>query len=329
MSGGFQTSVTTLPALGVAGDFASANPYFSYDAGPGGLVAGANGLTVGRFAWVAPYPLDADNAGQVANNNGIGQVAGFVHRSQRALITTYLADASMVVPAGLDVSLMTGGDFLMKNDGTADALMGQKAYADLATGKVTFAATASPTAGATSTAASIAAGSASVTGSISGNILTVSTIGSGKLVVGATIAGSAGSAGGVAVATGTQIVSQLTGGTSGSVGTYTVSIGEQNVTSTTITETYGTLTVGGSLTGTLAVGQSIAGTDGTTTTSATTTWITALGTGAGGSGTYIVNKTQTLNSTSITAYGNVETKWIAMSSGAPGELVKTSSHPLG
>ena len=56
----------------------------------------------------------------------------------------------------------------------------------------------------------------------------------------------------------------MTGGTSGSVGTYTVDIGEQNVTSTTISETYGTLTVGGSLTGTFAVGQGIAGTDGTT-----------------------------------------------------------------
>jgi hypothetical protein len=328
MSGGFQTAVTTVPALGVAGDFASANPCFSYDAGPGGLVAGANGLTVGRFAWVAPYPLDADNAGQVANNSGSGPVAGFVHRSQRALITTYLADASMLVPAGLDVSLMTGGDFLAKNDGTADGLVGQKAYADLATGKVTFAATGSPRSGATASSASIAASTASVTGSISGNILTVSAIGSGVLVVGATIAGSAGSAGGVAVATGTQIVSQLTGGTSGSVGTYTVSIGEQNVTSTTITETYGTLTTGATVTGTFVVGQSLGGTDGTSTIS--NTYITALGTGAGGSGTYIVNKTQTFNSANlVTAYGNVETKWIAMSSGAPGELVKISDHALG
>ena len=101
------------------------------------------------------------------------------------------------------------------------------------------------------------------------------------------------------------------------------------MTSTTVTETYGTLTVGGSVTGTFTVGQGIAGTDGTTTTSSTVTFITALGTGAGGTGTYIVNKTQTLNATSITAPGNVETKWIAVSSGAPGELVKISSHPLG
>ena len=327
---GFQTKVTTQPALGVAGDFASANPVFSYDAGPGGLVSGASGLTVGRFAWVAPYPLDADNAPQVANNNGAGPVAGFVGRRQgKALITAFLGSSTMLIPAGFGVDLLTGGDFLAQNDGTAQALIGQKAYADVGTGKVTFAATASATAGATSTSASIAAATASVTGSISGNVLTVTAIGSGKLVVGALIAGSAGSAGGSAVVTGTHITSQLTGGTSGSVGTYTVDIGEQNVTSTTITETYGTLTVGGSLTGTFAVGQGIAGTDGTTTTAAATTWITALGTGVGGSGTYIVNKTQTLNATTVTAYGNVETKWIAMSSGAPGELVKISDHALG
>lgn len=327
--GNFQTRVTTQPALGVAGDFASANPYFTYDAGPGGLVTGANGLTVGRFAWVQPYPLDADNAPTVANNTGSGSVAGFAGRQfGSALITSYLATSSMTIIAGHMCTLFTGGDFLAQNDGTGQALIGQKAYADYGTGKVTFAATATPATGGSSTSASIAAApTTSVTGSISGDVLTVTAIGTGKLVVGGTLAGSAGSAGGVAVVTGTKIVSQLTGGTSGSVGTYTVDIGEQNVASTTITEAYGVLTVGGSVTNAFAVGDTIGGTDGTSTVAAT--YITALGTGTGGTGTYIVNKTQTLNATTVTAYGNVETKWIAMSSGAPGELVKISSHPLG
>lgn len=327
----FQTSVTTQPALGVAGDFASANPFFSYDAGPGGLVAGASGLVMGRFAWVAPYPQDADNAGQVANNSGSGPVSGFVHRRQgKALITTFLASSSMTINSGFPVDLATGGDFLVQNDGAAQALAGMKAYASFADGKVKFAATGTQLAGATSTSASIAAGpSVSVTGKIEGNILTVTAVGQGPLIVGGLLAGSAGSAGGDDVITGTRIVAQLTGGTSGSVGTYTVDIGEQNVTSTTITQSYGILTVGGSVTGTFAVGQQLSGTDGTTTTSPATSHITALGTGAGGTGTYYVNKTQTLNATAVTAYGNVETKWIAMSSAAPGELVKISDHPLG
>jgi hypothetical protein len=35
-TGGFQTSTTDQPAFAVAGDFASQNPYFTFDAGPGG-----------------------------------------------------------------------------------------------------------------------------------------------------------------------------------------------------------------------------------------------------------------------------------------------------
>jgi hypothetical protein len=54
-TGGFQTSTTDQPAFAVAGDFASQNPYFTFDAGPGGLVAGPSGsrdrpLRLGRSA---------------------------------------------------------------------------------------------------------------------------------------------------------------------------------------------------------------------------------------------------------------------------------------
>ena len=38
---------------------------------------------------------------------------------------------------------------------------------------------------------------------------------------------------------------------------------------------------------------------------------------------------QTQGSGTFTAQGNVETKWTAMSTGLPGELVKISSQPLG
>ena len=60
------------------------------------------------------------------------------------------------------------------------------------------------------------------------------------------------------------------------------------------------------------------------------TVITALLTGTGGAGTYVVSPSQTVGSTAINVSANqVETKWFARSTGAPGELVKISSWPLG
>jgi hypothetical protein len=312
----FPTQVGVQPAPAVAGDFASANPRFNVLAGPGAIVAGAAGVTVARFAWLSGSVLDANGAPAIANSFGTGPVSGFVHRSLQALITAYLTEAGMTIPQGFAVTLFSGGDFWVKNDGTTEALYGQKAYADLATGKVSFAATASPAQGATSTASTIAAGVASVTGSISGDVLTVTAVGSGVLYPGAAISGTG-------VASGTTIVSQLSG-TPGGVGTYAVSIPEQTVASTTISETYGLLTVGGTLTGNYGVGDVISG----STTSAGTV-ITALGTGTGGAGTYIVNNTQTVGSAALNATSNVETKWIAMSAGLAGELVKISDHALG
>lgn len=316
--GDFPSQVNVQPAPAVAGDFASVNPRFVVDAGPGGIVAGAAGVSVGRFCWTTS-PLDGDGAPAVANNFGSGSVTGFVAREQQALITAYLGAASMVVRQGFPITLFAGGDFWVKNDGLTQAIIGQKAYANFADGKVTFAATGTPATVATSTSSAIAAGTGSFTGSISGNVLTITVVGSGVAVVGGILSGSG-------VATGTAIVSQISGA-AGGVGTYYVSIGEQTVASTTISETYGTLTVGGSLTGTFGVGDVLTGSGGATVSAGSV--ITALGTGTGGAGTYIVNLTQSSGTGTINAAGNVETKWIAMSSGLAGELVKISDHALG
>jgi len=310
----FQTQVGVQPAPAVAGDFASTNPRWTVLAGAGGLVAGPNGLYVGRFAWTTP-PLDPDNSPSFANNYGAGPVAGFVHREQQALFTQYLQETSMLVPAGFPVTLFSGGDFWVVNSGSAEATIGMKAYANFATGLVTFAATGNPTQSASATGV-IAAETFSVTGSISGNLLTVTAVGSGTVVPGATISGSG-------IASGTMIVSQASG-TAGGIGTYYVNIPEQNVASTTVSGTYGQLTVSGTVTGAYVVGGVLSGTGvvaGTT--------ISALGTGTGGDGTYIVNNNTAVSSTTITQVGNVETKWIAMSAGAAGELIKISQQALG
>lgn len=315
MGSGFQTQVYANQAPAVEGDFCDANPRYSVDAGPGGLIAGVSGLLVARFAWTTANPADGDGFPAAANNYGSGPVTGFVHREQQGLITHYLESASMLVPAGFPVTLMSGGGFWVKNNGATQALPGMKAYANFSDGKATFAVTGAPTSGATSSAASIAAGSFSLTGSITGNILTATVVGSGVVVPGAILAGTG-------VSTGNSIVSQISG-TTGGAGSYYVSIPEQATAVETITGTYGTLTVGGTVAGTWFVGGAVTG-------ASTGTIITALGTGSGGAGTYIVNNTQTVGTTALSLTAtNVETKWTCMSSGLAGEIVKISSQPLG
>jgi hypothetical protein len=306
-----------MPAPAAEGDFASANPRWTVDAGPGGLVAGSSGVIVGRFAWATSQVVDFDNAPAIVNSFGTGAPTGFVHREQQALLTTYLDMSSMTIPKGFGVTLFSAGDFWVKNNGSTQALVGQKAYADNTDGSVSFAATGSP--GTASVTGSITAQTASVTGSIAGNVLTVSAVGSGTLYPGSVLSGT----GGGGVASGTKIVTQLSG-TTGGVGTYSLNIPEQTVASTTITSAYGLLTVSAVSSGTVDLGGLVAGTGATTGTT-----VSALGTGTGNTGTYVVTPSQAMSSSALTVGNNVETKFICMSPGLAGELVKISSQPLG
>lgn len=299
----FPSQVNVQPAIAVAGDFASTNPRAVVNAGPGGLVAGASGLTVGRFAWTDAALVAAINTGTGIPDGLVGRQAG------DALITTFLASSSNLIPAGMPVTLYRKGDFFVKNDGSGSVTKGMKVYASNGDGKCLFAATGSPPQGASVTASiAVNAGSASsiaansVTGSIATTVLTVTAVGTGALAPGQVITGTG-------VTPGTTIVDQLTG-TTGSTGTYTVSI-SQTVSSTTITTPYaGTLTVGGTVTGTFAVGQSLSGTGVTANTT-----ITRAISGTGGAGTYAVNISQTASSTAITASGGTMTV-TAVGSGA-------------
>jgi hypothetical protein len=329
MAGGVQTQVYPLYAPAVEGDFASNNPRFTVLAGPGALVAGPSGVIVGHFAWSSYAAVDFDGAPAIVNSFGSGPVMGFCGRNMQALITTFLADASQIVPQGFGVTLFSGGDFWVKNSGTTQALPGQIAYASVANGAVNFAAASTPSTGGTSTASTVVAQTGSVTGSIAGNVLTVTAVGSGTLYPGATITNA-----GPTIAVGTMIVSQLSG-TIGGIGTYALSIPEQTIASGTITSTWGLLTVGGTVAGTYAVGNVITGgtvAAGTTiSANASNSALTGtLLTGSGGAGTYAVNNNTAATSAAINVSAvNVQTKWIAMSSGLPGELVKITDHPLG
>ena len=315
MSGSFQKQVNSQPAPAVEGDFCSTNPRYSVNAGPGGIVAGSS-LIVGRAAWVYP-PLDGDNFPAVANSFGSGNITGILHREQQALFTAYLQETSMQVPAGFNVTLMASADLWVKNNGSTNAQVKQKAYANFADGKFSFAATGAATSGATSTG-TIAAETGSWTGSIAGNIMTVAGAVTGLVVPGGILSGTN-------VITGTQVLSQISGTANGD-GTYYVST-YGTVASTTISETYGLFTAVSGLTGTYAVGDVLAGSGGGGVT--TGTQITGFGTGTGGLGTYYVQTTQAVTSSSITSVLNVETPWIAMSAGNVGDLIKISRISLG
>lgn len=314
-TGGFQTQVNTAQAPGVEGDFCDLNPIYSTLAGPGALVAGPLGLTVGRFSWLSYASLDGDNAPAIANNYGSGPVAGFVGRLQQGLITQYLSYAGLLQPLGFGVTLFSAGGFWMKNSGSNQALPGMKAYANVLTGAVTFAAPGTPTS-ASATSSPIAAGTAATgTGTIIGNVLTIAGV-SNTIFPGALVTGSG-------VASGTTIMSQLSG-TPGGAGTYAVDIPEQSVASTALTITpYVLDTTGGSVTGTIVIGGVIvsAGTPtgvvvGRSVTAAYDTgkWVIGSRGGVSASGTVVIAST-------------IETSWYARSAGLQNEVVKASNLP--
>lgn len=308
-----QTAVNTVPAPAFEGDFCDSNPRYTYDAGPGGLVAGSAGLTVGRFAW-ATYPPDADNAPSVANNNGVGPVAGFVHREQQGLLTTYLQTSSMLVPAGFPVTIHTGGGFWAKNAGATYAKPGQKAFAKVSDGTVSFADAGTVPGGSSAASTAIVKTTLTLVGSVSDNILTVASVSAGTVYPGAVLSSNAAG----------QIVEQLTG-VAGGAGTYLLDTGEQTVAAgTTIGGFYGLMT-NGTVTGDdFAVGDLLTGSGVPTGDS-----VYYIVTNGGTSGVLVASMVDAVSSTTIVGSPSVETKWTAMSGGGVGDLIKISDKPLG
>lgn len=316
---GFQSApVTTDMARAVEGDFASVNPRSNVLAGPGGLVAGALGLTIARFAWLSSTRLDGDGAPAIANSFGAGAPAGFVHREQQGSILEFRQISGMTILPGQNVTVHDRGDFFAKNRGPAAVSVGQKVFASLLDGSAAGGAAGSVIAGGTSTAASVAAATGAFTGSIADNILTITAVGSGVAVKGGTLAGTA-------VLPGTKIVEQLlpltSGEAAGGIGRYRVSIGEQAVASTAITETYGVLTTGGTITGTFGPGQSVTGAN---ITSPTTVQSQLTGT-TGGAGTYVVDNNAVVASAAVTSSNYAETRFWVMTPALVGNDFKMTS----
>lgn len=138
---GFQSAVHLYQSPAVAGDFASANPRASTVAGDGQLISCPTGCVVGAFCWL-------DTNGFVTNvNPGTGVPLGFIGRQQgEALITTWLGQASMVIPAGREVTVFSAGDFWAASSVVAP-VAGQGVFAKNADGTIQTAAIGSPPTG--------------------------------------------------------------------------------------------------------------------------------------------------------------------------------------
>lgn len=149
----FQSAVHSQPAPAFEGDFASLNIWASQLAGPQAFTAGANGLTVGRFCWI-------DASGLTLSNTGTGIVAGFVHRELQAYITTFLAENTMLIPTGIEVTAMVSGDYWMRTPVAATRGTGLKAFAKTADGTLLVGAAGATVTGAVETAFYIASNAA-------------------------------------------------------------------------------------------------------------------------------------------------------------------------
>lgn len=131
----FQKQVNVEPAFGIPGQFASNNPYATFVAGEGALVAGTNGVVVAAFAW-------ADSETRAVYNSAPSgdEVApdGFVFNDGTASIANIYDESNMTFPEGYMVTLMVAGDFYAVT--TTVATVGQKVFASLSDGTISTAA---------------------------------------------------------------------------------------------------------------------------------------------------------------------------------------------
>lgn len=317
---GFQTQVNLYPSPGIVGTSASANPIATIDAGPGALVAGSNGLVVGNFAWIS----GTTNLGGGTASNACPTAApyapdGFSLNQHEALITTWLGQASTVIPAGLPCTLAGRGDFWAVANSSA-AVRGNKVFANLYNGAVLAAAAG--------TGPSVNIGTnASVTASVTAGVMTVTAVASGTLAIGQLIQGA-----GIPANVYIQSLGTGTGGT----GTYnltdaTVTVASETITATSpagvggasvtydTTSASATLTVSAVAYGVIQVGMPISGAG-----IPAGTYISALGTGTGGAGTYLLSQNASASETGATGTLSawIETPFYVLSDGNPGDLIK-------
>ena len=294
---GFQKQVNRQQAPAVAGDFASANPRASVLAGEAGLVAGASGVTVGKFAWVASDGVTTYNYGTNPNAPN-----GFVHREQQGLITTWLAESTMTVPQGLPVVLHNEGDFFAVNAGASASTVGGAVYAkfsdgSIAVGAVQTGASVTGSMGSTCTASLGATFTASADTDPTRLVVTAVT---GLISVGAIGTGDVAS--GTGITAGTTILSQVSG-TSGGAGTYQLSA--TNTASSATVTCFGKVVKVTVRTGLISIGEVISGGTGFPVGATIATQVSGT---AGDTGVYTISApgtAYTASASGVTTFGNV------------------------
>lgn len=122
----FQTAVNLIPAKGIPGGTASINPIlsapFNYHA--------KEAVVIGRFVW--------DNGdGTVSGTSTEADAApvGFAHLDRIYTLENAYAGASLEVPAGATVEVVTGGDFYAIP--SEAVTRGSAVYANATTGELT------------------------------------------------------------------------------------------------------------------------------------------------------------------------------------------------
>jgi Protein of unknown function (DUF3383)/PEP-CTERM motif len=145
---------------------------------------------------------------------------------------------------------------------------------------------------AVTTGSSITPVSVPFTGSIDGDVLKVSSLSSGSIQIGSYITG-------LGVPSGTQITSQVQGTPNGA-GSYGLFVVEQTISTETLTDTYGVLTVGSVSSGTVKIGQEVAV---VAPAGSPPTAIEANLHGSGARSTWVVNNAETAAPQSLTMKG--------------------------
>lgn len=279
---GFQTTVRKVLAAGIPGELYSQGPV---RAAPFTLVSTPNENKIGNA-----FTVSAEGVATVGGSGAFAGILGFPKSyAMRGTAGDSLA-ATLVLPDNAEGELVTMGEMYATINSAA--AIGDKVVYDTTTGALSAVARQVQFTAAIAPQADLAV----FTGTIddgtppgAGAVLTVTDVASGTIEVGQLITGTG-------IIPGTRISALGTG--TGGTGTYTVSIA-QEVGSITITapdeSDTSVMTVSAVAAGVLAVGQKISGTG-----VENDTYITALGTGTGGTGTYVVSNAQTVSSTAMT-----------------------------
>ena len=141
----FQKSINLNPPLAVEGSFASVSNTHNVLAGTQQFVADTAGVTMARFAYA---DLATGKVTTVKPSSLTNVAVGFVRRGDNtAVITSWLGDSTLVIPAGYGVTLYDRGDFWVKT--STAATVGQAVFQNDTTGIISTGTAGASVAGAT------------------------------------------------------------------------------------------------------------------------------------------------------------------------------------